>query len=454
MTYRIGQLQAPIRASTIKAYARCPRYGRLSELDTGVHTSPSAELGTRVHAVIEEHLKDGTPIDPFREEGQIALAGARHWPARDTIEGLEVRWERGDMAAPHVLQGTIDMITRGVVWDHKTSSNPKRYGLTEASLATDVQAVMYAHAMAPTWQIPVTEIELRWIYYGTRKHESYVVTARPDPTVWTRTILPALDRIAELRERSPGVEGAMGLTPNFAACSDFGGCPFRSNCGRVGVRAALEQGAFKNSLRKTQEDTVQIDVNNIMKQIRSKSIESGVQPQPAPAPVVVGSTVPLETIQTPLESITMGPATVPVQAETPIRPTLETPTRKRANVEPRVAPVVVTEKETEISVFSTPDFAPNFVLYEGCLPVGQPHISAETIIDAACMLVNAQHGVNDYALIEFGKGRGALAAALEGILLSNPPALPVVALRSRRVSDCIEVFRRHASVIVIAAGAL
>ena len=214
-----------LSASQIGTWNQCKRkwgYSYLDRIKTPSH--PSAELGQRVHAILEAWLRDGTAFDLSTQEGQIAAAGLQHLPLPGTAEveqGFVVQTE----AAKY--RGFIDARFRDelpVILDHKTTSD-LRWAKTEEDLRKDVQATLYAaEAMLRTGS---DAVELRWIYYTTRKpyksrKVSLIVVKDEIEANFDAIDRTAAEMLTAYRDNRSGSE----LPASPTACGAFGGCPY------------------------------------------------------------------------------------------------------------------------------------------------------------------------------------------------------------------------------------
>jgi RecB family exonuclease len=214
-----------LSASQIGTWNQCQRKWGFSYLDRiKTPSHPSAELGQRVHAVLEAWLKDGVPFDLSTEEGQIASSGLQYLPLPGSAEveaGFVVQTETAK------YRGFIDarfQETLPVILDHKTTSD-LRWAKTEETLRKDVQATLYAaEAMLRTGS---EAVELRWIYYTTRKpyksrKVSLVVVKDEIEKNFDEIDAVAAQMLAAYRNHKSGAE----LPPSPMACGAYGGCPY------------------------------------------------------------------------------------------------------------------------------------------------------------------------------------------------------------------------------------
>lgn len=248
-----------VSASQISTYRLCPRKWGFNKLD-GIKPPENkyAERGKAVHALLENWLKDGVPIDVSTEYGKIAAAGLKFLPAPGTglVEhtftfatqiatylGLWDLWEPAQATEEpwHVTSRVID---------HKTTSDFKWLKLPD-ELRKDPQVVLYAVAAAAMAENENTHIELNWVYYranakkpGARKVQLHVLPQNMELPPRPKDVLPehygSMD-YQELSERFSEIEqtaaellehhrqGRRGadLEYNVEACNAYGGCPYR-----------------------------------------------------------------------------------------------------------------------------------------------------------------------------------------------------------------------------------
>lgn len=132
---------------------------------------PAMLLGTDTHKCAQEYIQDGTEPDQHTEAGRIFSKGMHLVPDCDWAEKY-FKFEFDGVT----FHGYIDFGVDGfdsIRGDHKTSSNPKKYGLTVETLPDDPQGVFYAwQAFDEDWLKCTT---LQWIYYPTRSGKPYDV---------------------------------------------------------------------------------------------------------------------------------------------------------------------------------------------------------------------------------------------------------------------------------------
>lgn len=236
-----------VSASQCRNFARCQRYWGFTYLD-GIRTpsSAAAALGTATHKQLEKWLGHGIKPDDSRA-GDIASRGLHLLPDPQTHEGAILVEVPMYMDVEGILfRGFVDVVwqeTEGwVISDHKTSSNPRLYGLNAESMFEDVQVLMYA-----VWGIDYTEetsVRLQWTYFPTKgspkteKGQPFPVGRRLDQETangnFEKIVLPIARGICDARARfeKNEIKGARDLPINPDACGDFGGCPHAGYCPR------------------------------------------------------------------------------------------------------------------------------------------------------------------------------------------------------------------------------
>jgi hypothetical protein len=194
--------------------------------------NPAAELGTRVHEILERWLRDGTVIDSSTLEGSIAASGVQHLPIAGTHVAVE-EWIQLETDVA-IYNGKVDLsyvnpeTGRCVVHDHKTTSD-LGWAKDEAELRKDPQSIIYAaETMA---RQGVDEVELAWVYHttkGKRKSKKvHLVITRDEVEAGLKEV--DTDAAEMLDWHARGLK-AMDLEPTVTACEAFGGCAFRGHC--------------------------------------------------------------------------------------------------------------------------------------------------------------------------------------------------------------------------------
>lgn len=216
--------------SQVETFLTCPRKWAFEKID-GIEKQSNkfAELGHRVHGVLEEYLDKGKPITSDTREGSIAMAGIKHLPY-PRAPGMRVeRWFAivFGVAAYRGLKD-VEIIRRRelpLVLDHKTTRSWD-WKKTTRELVRDIQAGIYAaDAMRKTG---AREVALRWLYYRT---EGAPLSEPVDVTITRSQVSDILTYTNHTAKRMIKVlqtcSRAMDVEPDYTGCSAFGGCPHR-----------------------------------------------------------------------------------------------------------------------------------------------------------------------------------------------------------------------------------
>jgi len=220
-----------VSASQITTFRECRAKWAWDKLDRlpRSESTPAQKKGTRVHKILENYLKDGTPPDPGTEEGRIALAGIKFLP---DPQAAVVEGELNIMADNVNYIGFIDFeyVKDGVpvVGDHKTTGNLD-YAKTKDDLKKDVQAIIYAAYMIEKHQTEV--IGLNWVYYKTKSHpESFIVALELDREAIAKEFNKIQTTAKEMMEAHESGKKTKDLVPNPNACGNYGGCQYLKQC--------------------------------------------------------------------------------------------------------------------------------------------------------------------------------------------------------------------------------
>ncbi len=239
-----------LSATQINSWRDCQRlwgWKYIARLQTP--QSPAALLGDEVDSgQLQPYLRDGRPFDFTKDSGYIAASILAYLPPSQH-PGLEVQ-RKFVMASPSFettpfgYQGFVDLwLPKGgmpgiddgpVVSDFKTTSDFK-WAKTEKTLATDVQANLYAmNALLETGE---RKVNLVWLYMRTRGARA---AKRVHLRVDADHVAEQFGRIDEtgqtiFKTRKASVDEdaekyVLALEPNAETCDKYGGCPFRDRC--------------------------------------------------------------------------------------------------------------------------------------------------------------------------------------------------------------------------------
>jgi hypothetical protein len=197
----------------------------------------SAQVGERVHKILEDWLQHGVVPNP---EETLLLGEKVYHPGKIAESGLHLLPSPGphltiEQAFKHgIWTGRIDLAYMSdvpVISDHKTSTDPKAWGKSEEDLRSDVQALVYASAaLAATG---AQEVDLIWNYFQTRppfKPRQSKVRLNVLEVAAAMQPWEALGQEVETFRAKKGQISALDMPPNPHACQKFGGCAFKNNC--------------------------------------------------------------------------------------------------------------------------------------------------------------------------------------------------------------------------------
>lgn len=189
-------------------------------------------FGTRLHEIAEHFLLTRETPDQTTKEGRLFNEGIPFLPKRKLL--------------PEEIEGEVKFVFDGVPWigyydwklfdereigDHKTSSDPKRWGLTSAELPTNLQACTYAFDSG--WP----ETNLRWVYYSKKSSNAYPVLA----TVGRQQAADVIGKFVSITKEMQRLFNAnpnqltvaqLNEIPNDPNACDYTGrnCDFASSC--------------------------------------------------------------------------------------------------------------------------------------------------------------------------------------------------------------------------------
>ena len=253
-----------VSPSQVNTFRTCER--KWGHEKIGGHVEPEKQgtaLGTYVHGILEAYAEHGTA--PDTEEtwqfepgaktfypGVIALNMITRVMPPPGVAVTEGEFEFQPGPNDPIVRGFVDLGYEGsehsfpeldaidgpvlVVVDHKTSSNPKKWGKTEESLPKDPQAIMYAMAALHEWRQsntgPPPLVLCAWNYGATSGKPSggkivFALFTPKEVFAAFKALLPTIRKIARLRKERPDPNT---LKFNAGACSMYGGCPHRDRC--------------------------------------------------------------------------------------------------------------------------------------------------------------------------------------------------------------------------------
>ena len=219
--------------SQIKTFALCERKWGFIYIDGMPRIgSPAADFGKKVHEALEDHIQQKKRLDLTTRVGKVAFPGLQFLPLTRPV--LIVEGDFDFEYAGFRYRGYIDVRSisadglRPLVLDHKTSSDPRKWGLNSQTLRTDIQALIYAkYALEDTG---ADYVDLRWVYYRTRgRPSSFPVDATLSRAEVEEGFVP-IQNLSRRIHDSLKAEKANDLPFDPEACAAFGGCPYAEIC--------------------------------------------------------------------------------------------------------------------------------------------------------------------------------------------------------------------------------
>lgn len=231
----------------ITTFLECPRkwawkYVAKIESPSGA----GAELGTRVHAVLEAYLRDGKMPDHVADPqaAKIASSGLHLLPAPKTPGMLlEKEFHFLSPRTGFVYHGLKDFqLPPGaglkalelagdapIVGDHKTTKSISEYAKTREDLLFDAQSGLYGADLIARFQSK--SVDLAWVYYQTQgANRAHPTTVRLESEHAAR-VFDAVEGVAtEMATALQAKREPLALAPNPTACNAYGGCPHRHRC--------------------------------------------------------------------------------------------------------------------------------------------------------------------------------------------------------------------------------
>lgn len=459
-------------ASTVKQYKACPRkhyYEQVCGIE--VRGTQATDIGTAVHKVVEEHLKQvpehkRTITDPSLLK--IARSGFPHLPdptLRDQPQGTELLVEKSMSMATWIngplFTGTPDLLMvrpdkHAHLYDHKTTSGYRKgakngWVLTDTTLPHDPQAITYS--MFAFRLLDVESVSAKWIYYDKKGLPATLVTGvmqrEPTERKWRDLILPVLGDMHEQHTargalRADEVE-RKGTTNN--ECDAYLGCPHRAYC-RDSYN--VSNGAARTVNKKDDNDMSLSLAERLKAQAAGTSTAPSTTTTPAPAappaPPVASmfNPPPPAVVKAQTAALGLSPfadASVTLENSKPNVTFEELPLedevggadaivtdilaaqeveakakRGRPKKTKDAAPVTLLETEEQGDELESPKSGASFFnLFVGCAPVRGSALPTINIFDVlAPFIAQVEKDTGKYwGCIEYAQGRQFVAALLQ-----------------------------------------
>jgi CRISPR/Cas system-associated exonuclease Cas4 (RecB family) len=449
---------SPSQISTFRECRRKWYYSSVLRLPRDV--SASAELGSAIHAVLEDFLQGVEltyptgqiekllkPVlaDPFYQDlvGKCAVEDTANskFHAYEMNGRVDVHWQ--DPADPD----------HWFIMDHKTSKDPGKWGKTVAEAETDPQTVCYAYDILTKHKVSRVTVIYAYICTAGPRNVQYVYARHTAETLQPLLSSLYLDLMGMEGIRKDPCEDLIPRTTS--ACWNFGGCSFRNRC--YGNSDADETDDVPPTTLEPKGPPV--DINALLRK-RNKPPAAVTPPapvaapvalpqvkQPAPAPIVVAApapvvTAPVVAVEAPVPEATV-PEVTPVIAEAVVAEVTEPkkrgrPRKVKANEPvPTVVPAAVTT-----------------YVFVNCTPLGLPCKSLEQFLHEDTDLIKRYETQTREAYLEdqYGKGPKLISAELIASIVSGAVELPAhlyVSRDSQFAKFLLGEFARFEGVVVV-----
>jgi hypothetical protein len=426
-------------------------------------------MGTDLHLGIELYLTDIGAFQtwcegsPAREKLIKPAISTLPLPGPDLA--VEQAFELITYPGGPLLKGVVDLAHARdlaqrdviVVWDHKTSANPK-YRKTSEELQENLQANVYAvwayglkEPLRPGWdgvQDGVGEVEFSHHYVGTRSPSSALVTASMPWNIVAREWVKVQDDVramVELAGRCP--DDPLKVPGEPSACDAFGGCYFKREgfCRDMIPAGRLLRTQGESDMDKVSALREKMAARRAALSPTAETTEEaqGILPPDAPpremnAEEIVSAKVEAETKKRRGRPKKATPSEIPALpeialSEIPAPAPIPAPASAAAVAAPKGLALVD-------SISTTP------AAFEACFGRPEP---IDPWISKVAAEVSSAWGVADPGLIDYGKGKGAMKVGLTEAFATTPPPTPCLVSAYGRWSDAfLEVAQENNWVIL------
>lgn len=398
--------------SRVKTASQCMRKWRYS-LDREEPQGAAAQYGERVHGELEAMLRTGA-LPTLPEARAIALQLP---PLSSSL--LVESWlylPRGGFG----YRGKVDLIDvdSRTIFDHKTSSDPKRYGVTSSALAeSDPQGIIYAAAACEQFDWP--SVSLVWNFAKTRKHgrdraPSVATVHRDEALERLATVIDPIASAMFEHMRAP----VDSVPADTRACSAYGGCHYRSQCS-AGANALVNPFAKQEGSK-----IMAFDRDAILKKIRENQAPAGAAPATPAAPAAEPAASTAAPAAGGIDAVKARIAAMKGSAAPATDDGAAAKAAAEAEAKAKAAELAAAEaaKAKATPAKATPANASiaGLTLYIDCLPVGDGSVTDATdLVNAAASLVAVETKVAHWRFVEFGKGKGAMDLALAAVVTES-----------------------------------
>ncbi len=410
-----------LSASQIDTYLSCARkWSFIYQDKLESPPSPSAELGSAVHAQLEAFFRHGKPLDFTSEAGYIAAPALSYLPSTGSFD-IEHAFNFRSNSSGHEYRGYIDLRDKlsHTVYDHKTSSNIYKWAKKPEDLLYDAQAVLYTVASIIDWRVP--EVTLQWTYMQTRGAKKASPVRLKMSADHAGEVFAIIESVADEIAAIKGKKRTLELAPTIATCSAFGGCPFQSRCNlspSERTQAVMSNTTGTNDLFSRLQRKNTLAMGTVSTQRSEPILPPPVEDIPINPPE---STLPYEDTK---------PTENSIQVAEPV-------SKKRGQ---RATSAANARRNLEGKLITR--------LYIDCVP-STTHMRFDALLSEASRTLESSHNVTDYRLIEYGKGAPLLVSALLEALRKNEGCAELVVRSSTpEASVCLNMLMANADVVI------
>lgn len=340
-----GRVLKHVSASQITSFRKCNRKWHWNKVEGVVSPeSPSQRLGKQVHARIEKYLKTGE-VPRGDEASRIALSGLPFLPAPGTPDMFIEHPLK--MRGPHLklaIIGYIDLWLRRQrkVTDHKTTSDFKWVKSAE-ELRNDTQAIIYGKEALDKAREDDNEgiVEFEHVAYLTKGTIGKATTSgcKFSPAELEDKFAKIVLTIDEMAQCA--LVPVKDVACNTAACREYRGCEFFSNCQNIrpttiwpslNVKPApVSRGLSSLSLNTYKLVDIPVEPVTEEKQMAKDPSMANFYAQARKA---MQKTAPVLTPAKPAPAVTPVPTTTPVETQ----PVIEmVPNPEKQNILAKIA---------------------------------------------------------------------------------------------------------------------
>lgn len=237
-----------VSPSQINIWESCERKWGWSYIAGKKVTGPAQLVGKKVHAGIENYLLHKQfPKDEFFRPTNKSKLFYIHEIVKNGISKLPVKY--GDL---YCVEGDFEFIYNKIkyvglidlywpdnnlnnlmhVYDHKTSSNPYKWAKTEKEALIDPQLIIYSYYIFLEYpEIDTIIFSFNYIDTYHNRNHSHVTRANVKRDYVLDKMQNHINPIGKkIINAQKNVSNVLDLDYNTNACSEYGGCPYISDC--------------------------------------------------------------------------------------------------------------------------------------------------------------------------------------------------------------------------------